>query len=403
MKNLRPIKRKIFLALVLCLAAFFPVPFAAGLEGLQVGMKAPLFKLRDLLGKEVGLADQMDANVAVVVFWATWSDHSPSVLERLVRLYGKHKREKLSVLAVNVEKQQITPSDLAEIKKMVARLGITFPVLIDDGLRIFREYGVVAVPSTVVIDREGVIRGDLAAYPLAGREELFELIEAMAERREIVKSEERSGYQPVPRAVRYYNLARAMAGRGMSDAVDENLKRSISTDANFVLPLLFLSKLYRERAETEEAIEYQGSATITATFKAEKERYLKEAEHLVKKALELAPQSAPALAEAALILFSQGKGNLARERLLEAIKADPSYTPAHFFLAGILVREGRIKEGEEEFQRALRLNPLDHQGYYAMARAYEARGMETKAIEAYKKVLDILNKEREIFPYSYGR
>lgn len=383
---------------VLCLpgAAF-------ALEGLQVGMKAPLVRLKDLSGREVALADQRDANAVVVVFWATWSDNSPAMLERLERLYRKHKREKLRVLAVNVEKQQIDPHDLAEIKKMVVRLGLSFAVLVDEGLKTFREYGVVAVPSTVVVDREGTIRAEMASFPLAQREDLFELIDALAENREITKRKVSSGYQPVPRAVRYYNLARAMVSRGMSDAVDDNLKKSISTDPKFVLPMLLLAKLYRERAETEEAIEYRGSAVVTATFKAEREKYLKEAALLVENALKAAPQSAPVLTEEALILISRGKRDEAKKRLAEAIKIEGSYTPAHFLLASLLVREGKAEEGEEEFRKAIRLNPLDYQGYLSMAGAYEERGMQKNAVEAYKKVYEMLYKERELFPLSYGR
>lgn len=392
-----------------CFLIFLAFGFRAGtaraLDGLQVGMKAPLIKLRDLQGKEMALTEQRDANAAVVVFWATWSDHSNAVLERLESLYRKHKREKLHVLAVNVDKQQLEARDLAEIKKTAARLGLTIPVLLDEGLKSFREYGVVAVPSTVVIDKEGTIRGEMAAYPLAVREDLFELIEAMAEGKEIKKREEALGYQPVPRAVRYYNLARAMAGRGMLDVevVDDNLKKSIATDPNFVLPLVLLARSYRERAETEEAIEYRGSAVVTASFKPEREKYLKEAAALMEKATKLAPQSPPVLTEAALVFMSQGRREAAKEKLTEAMKKDASYTPAQFFLAALLVREGKIAEGEKAFQNAVRLNPLEHQGYYTIARAYEERGLEQKAAQAYKKVYEILYQERELFPYSYGR
>ncbi|MBI4522567.1 MAG: redoxin domain-containing protein [Deltaproteobacteria bacterium] len=403
MKNLIPISRKITRAFALWLGISCLASPAFALEGLQIGMTAPLVKLKDLQGKEVALADQRDANAVVVVFWATWSDNSAPMLERLERLYRKHKREKLRILAVNVEKQQPDAEDLAQIKKIVSRLGLSFSVLMDEGLKTFREYGVVAVPSTAVLDREGVIRGEMASFPLAQREELFDLIEALAEKREIARKEEKKGYQPVPRAVRYYNLARAMVSRGMSDAVDENLKKSISADPNFVLPLLLLAKLYRERAETEESIEFRGTAVVTATFKAEKEKYLKQAAELVGKALVLAPQSASVLMEDALVLIAVGKRDVARQKLLEAIKTETSYTPAHFLLASLRVREGRLKEGETEFQKALQLNPLDHQAYLAMAAAYEEKGMEKNAVEFYKKVHEMLYKERELFPLSYGR
>lgn len=403
MKNSIPINRKQTWAVPIWLIVLLLGSPVFGFEGLQVGMKAPLVKLKDLQGKEVALADQRDANAVVVVFWATWSDNSAPMLERLERLYRKHKSEKLRVLAVNVEKQQRDLEDIAEIKKIVARLGLTFPVLVDEGLKTFREYGVVAVPSTVVVDREGTIRGEMASFPIAQREDLFDLIEAMAEKREIAKREAQTGYQPEPRAVRYYNLARAMVGRGMSDAGDENLKKSISTDPKFVLPLLLLAKLYRERAETEEAIEFRGSAVVTATFKTEREKYLKEAAQLVQKARSLAPQSSAVLTEDARLLIATGKRDTARQRLMEAIKIDASYTPAHSLLASLLVREGRPKEGEAEFQKALQLNPLDHQGYLAMAKAYQERGMERSAVDSYKKVYEMLYKETQLFPLSYGR
>ena len=403
MKNSIPINRKMKTVLALWLGALCLALPAFALDGLQVGMKAPLIKLKDLQGKEVALADQRDANAVVVVFWATWSDNSPAMLERLERLYRTQKREKLRVLAVNVEKQQPDAQDLAEIKKTAARLGLSFPVLMDEGLKTFREYGVVAVPSTVVIDKEGTIRGEMASFPLAQREDLFELIEALAEKREIAKREAQTGYQPAPRAVRYYNLARAMIGRGMSDAVDDELKKSISADSKFVLPLLLLARLYRERAETEEAIEYRGTAVVTASFKAEKEKYLKEAAKLIESASKLAPQSAPVLVEDALVLMAMGKRDPAREKLTQAIRSDGSYTPAQFLLASLLVREGRIKEGETEFQKAVRLNPLDYQGHFSMANAYEEKNLPKNAVAFYKKVYELLYLERELFPLSYGR
>ena len=403
MKNSISINRRTEWVLALSLALLCFAAPAAALDGLQVGMKAPLIKLKDLQGKEVALADQRDANAVVIVFWATWSDNSAPMLERLEQLYRKHKREKLRVLAVNVEKQQPDAQDLAEIKKTVTRLGLTITVLLDDGLKTFREFGVVAVPSTVVVDKEGTIRGEMASFPIAQREDLFDLIDAVAEKREVAKRQVQTGYQPEPRAVRYYNLARAMVSRGMSDTVDDNLKKSIDTDAKFVLPLLLLAKLYRERAETEEAIEFRGAAVVTATFKAEREKYLKEAVQLVEKALKLAPPSAAVLMEDALVRIASGKNDEAKERLLEAIKMDPSYTPAHFLLAAQLVREGKTKEGEAEFRKALQLNPLDHQGYLVMAKAYEERGMERNAVDFYKKVYELLYKERDLFPLSYGR
>jgi len=119
--------------------------------------------------------------------------------------------------------------------------------------------------------------------------------------------------------------------------------------------------------------------------------------------LEIEPEGAPVLTEAALIHLSRGERNRAKEHLQKAVDVEPNYTPARFAMASLLVREGKVKEGMAEFETALRLNPLGHEGYYTMAVAYEEREMKKESIEAYKKVYEILYQENQLFPSSYGR
>lgn len=391
------------------LGVFFLLFASSGawaLEGLQVGMKTPIFSLRGLDGETVSFSDFPRAKLFVIVFWSTWSENSGTELERLEQLYQKHKERGLVVLAVNVENQTLLPEDLGAIRKMVKALKLSFPILLDHKLETFRSYGVVAVPSTVVADKELTIGWEMAAYPIAEREDLFEYIEASVEGRKMREKIVRKGYQPNPKAVRYYNLARAMAGRGLiiTSSTENNLKKSIDTDPKFVLPLILLGQVYREKALTEEAIEYGGKEHTTVTYAQERGKLLAEATSYFQKALELEPQNPVALTEMAMVHLARGQIGEGKKTLEKALQADSSHTPAHSQLGVALVKEGNLKRAQEEYALARKLNPLDYRVHYALAQAFEDKKMTREAIEAYKKGFDILWAARaQLFPLSFSR
>ena len=397
-------RQKLYVGLLALVVAGLMAPPAAGLRGLQVGMKAPEFTLQNLAGTAVSLAGLRQADLVVVVFWATWSEHSPEELERLERLYRQHKDKGLAVAAINVENQQIGQEDLEAITRVVQHGGLTYPVLVDRRLDTFHSYGVIAVPSTVVVDREGTIRAEMAAYPLGTREDLFDLIESLVTGRAPRQKVVTAGDEPKPRAVRYYNLARAMAARGLTDDLEPNLKKSIESDPRFVLPLLMLGQLYRERALTEEAIEYGGQSYTTATFVKERAELLAKAAGVLHKALDIEPANPIARTELAVVQLAGGNTEEAKASLKKALEADPSFTPAHYLLAAMLIRSGDLRGGEEHLAAAKKLNPLDHRLYVAIAEAYEARGRVREAVAAYRKSAELLWSTRgEFFPLSFGR
>ena len=388
------VKRYALLGVIVWLMMLVLPGIGEALEDLQVGMKAPAIALPNLDGEEVRFSSFPKAKLFVVVFWSTWSDSSAAELERLEQLYRKYQYQGLVVLAVNVESQRHTPEEMAAIRTMVNDLGLTFPVLIDRGLETFHRYGVIAIPSTVAIDKTGVIRAEMSAYPIVGREELFEQIEALVLGKKIKRRVKKAGYEPVPRAVRYYNLSRVMRSQGQIEQVDLMLRKAIESDPKFILPLILLARVYKERALFEEAIEYKGKAYTTATFRQEREQNLQEAIVLLKRALTLDPKHPSALTELASIYLLQGKVAEAEPLLRKALEADSSYTPAHYLLGAVLYKRGEQAQGQQEFDTAQKLNPLDPNIYYTMAQAYEEAGRLKEAVKAYRKSLEILWNSR---------
>jgi Tfp pilus assembly protein PilF/peroxiredoxin len=380
------------LLIVLTLAAAQP---AAALEGLKPGMKAPPLSLEALDGSRVSLGGAPGGRATLVVFWATWSAASPEVLDRAERLFARHRAQGLTVIGVNVESPRPGPDELVRVKALADRLGLSFKVALDRGLDVFHAYGVVAVPSSVLIGADGTVLGTLAAYPIAFREEFFDLVEATVLGRSIARRAEPSGPEPNPRAVRYFNLGRTMLARGQGDQADVNLKKAIELDGTFALPRILLGQLYRERAVVHEAIRFQGEARQTLR-RSDEERtmWLKEAEQQLREAVRLDPDSAPALVELARVHTARGETTRGKELADRALKADPAYPPARSQVGALLMAAGDTARGRAELAAAIQLNPLDWRLHITAAQAYEQTGLLREAVAAYKRGVELLWQAR---------
>jgi peroxiredoxin/outer membrane lipoprotein-sorting protein len=145
-------------------SAAFETPAPAEL----VGKPAPDFTLRDLAGDSVGLRE-LRGQVVVLDFWATWCGPCRIDMPRIEALHTELKGEGLRVFGVNGEDAQVA-------RAYLDRNGYTFPTLSDPGMSVSRLYQVSAIPTAVVIDKEG----NIGAYMQGSgtKERLLEAIEA---------------------------------------------------------------------------------------------------------------------------------------------------------------------------------------------------------------------------------
>jgi len=68
-------------------------------------------------------------------------------------LYRSYKREDFEILAVSVD----TVSD-NRVRDFVERYGFTFPVLLDNQFTVNQVYEARVLPTSILIDRKGIIR-----------------------------------------------------------------------------------------------------------------------------------------------------------------------------------------------------------------------------------------------------
>jgi peroxiredoxin len=131
---------------LLCLAAAL-----AALSSAQAAGPAPDFTLKTVAGPNLRLAEQR-GQVVMVNFWATWCAPCKQEMPHLNALYDKYRSAGFVLLGVNVD------DDPAKAAAEAAKLGIRFPVLLDSAKSVSKAYALAAMPTTVVIDRDGQVR-----------------------------------------------------------------------------------------------------------------------------------------------------------------------------------------------------------------------------------------------------
>ena len=107
--------------------------------------------LPDLDGHDRRL-DEYRGKVVLVNFWASWCTPCIEEMPSLQRLVELMRGKRFAVLGVNVDEGE------RRVKTMVQRLGIGFPVLLDKDSAVFRRWGATVLPTTYVLDGEGVVR-----------------------------------------------------------------------------------------------------------------------------------------------------------------------------------------------------------------------------------------------------
>src|SRR5262245_61316532 len=126
---------------------------------------APDFTLPARSGGAVHLND-LKGQVVMINFWASWCGPCRQEMPLLEQIQEKYQPLGFTLLGVNVE------PDSAEAEKFLKNVSVSFPILFDRENAVSARFGVEAMPSSVLIDREGNVRhvhrgykpGDEAVY-----------------------------------------------------------------------------------------------------------------------------------------------------------------------------------------------------------------------------------------------
>lgn len=130
-------------------------------ESSASGATPPDFELETLTGETARLGDYLGKNVVLVDFWATFCEPCLASMPHLDELYRKYKGQGLVVLGVSID----GPDSVAQVRTEVQKLGVTFPILLDQETRVVSLYNPkTSAPYSVLIGRDGRVRAKREGY-----------------------------------------------------------------------------------------------------------------------------------------------------------------------------------------------------------------------------------------------
>ncbi len=119
--------------------------------GVNVDQQAPDFTLTDLTGQAVTLS-ALRGRVVVLNFWATWCPPCRSEVPALQAAYQQYQSRGVALIGIDLKE------DAATIQQFIAPYGVTYPIVRDETGRVSSQYQVAGIPTTIIIDADGVIR-----------------------------------------------------------------------------------------------------------------------------------------------------------------------------------------------------------------------------------------------------
>jgi Tfp pilus assembly protein PilF len=325
-------------AVGLVMGIFFVTPGSgAAFRNLEMGQPAPDFTIKDMEDTDHNLAAER-GNVVILSFVKVDQDRSIKTLNALEEVNGIFKSEGITVWGITSQTE-----DKAAIEGLIEKLDLHYPILLDEGQKLYGEFGLFTFPATMVVDQKGIYVHEYSSYS--------------------------------------------------SDFQD-----TIVNDIKVLLGLISEEESTKEAKKTE--------IVQQSPQEKEAERNLQMAKVLLKRGfgtkalpkLEKALELNPTLIEARLlsgeVYLKDEQFDKAREQFEKVFETDSNSNEARVGIASVYIAEGKLDEAEAQLQKAITLNPDPSLALYRLGQVYEKKGDTQKAMETYRNALERLLKKK---------
>jgi len=141
------------LIVLVVLIAMYSFTTTSG-NGYKVGDIATDFNLKNVDESFVSLTDFEDTKGFIVIFTCNHCPYSVLYEDRIIALDKKYKGT-YPVIAINPNDPEAQPADSFELmQKRAKEKGFTFPYLLDDGQKIYPQYGATRTPHVFLLNKE---------------------------------------------------------------------------------------------------------------------------------------------------------------------------------------------------------------------------------------------------------
>ena len=104
-------------------------------------------------GTRLDLEAKLAQGPVLLDFWATWCRPCERSLPATQRLHERLRERGLTVVGISVD----GPRNWARVRPFASRLGLTFPIVVDEDGSLAKRFRVAGVPATVLIAPDGRI------------------------------------------------------------------------------------------------------------------------------------------------------------------------------------------------------------------------------------------------------
>lgn len=125
--------------------------FSGRALALEPDQDVPDFTLKAMTGENLRL-EEMRGQVVLINFWASWCGPCRQEMPVLQKIHTRYEPLGFTVLGVNVDEEPKKAERIAE------RMNLDFPLLLDSKQKVSESFDVNAMPFTVLVDRDGVVR-----------------------------------------------------------------------------------------------------------------------------------------------------------------------------------------------------------------------------------------------------
>jgi thiol-disulfide isomerase/thioredoxin len=115
------------------------------------GEKAPEFTLPIMDGGTFELAAYQDKDVVLLDFWASWCGPCRAAMPTLVEVAREYSEKGVRYFAVNLREEPET------VRRYLREAGIKIAVPLDKDGSVARKYGVSAIPTMLIVGKDGIV------------------------------------------------------------------------------------------------------------------------------------------------------------------------------------------------------------------------------------------------------
>jgi thiol-disulfide isomerase/thioredoxin len=132
-------------------------------------------RLKDLNGRLVSLSD-FRGKIVFLNFWTTWCFDCRIEMPDMEKLHQKFKNKDFAMVTVNLQESA------SQVKQFFKELNLTFTALLDSGGEVGAHFMITAIPTTYILDKEGIIIGKVMGPREWDDKKAFALFEHLTNR-----------------------------------------------------------------------------------------------------------------------------------------------------------------------------------------------------------------------------